>query len=79
MQGPGLARLPEGMDNKAASLLAFEGPVQVQGIYNWLLDSVMLPAAQDHDVPLLLAPTHFHGATLHYFEPEVPRTTSIRG
>lgn len=61
-----------GTDGKPGSMLAFSGPRQVHAIYNWLLDSAMAQAAEAQDVPLLLAPVPFLGASRQRLIPQVP-------
>lgn len=65
------------LDNKSASLLCFEGPASVHGFYNWLLDSVLSTAAETTDVPLLLAPAAFLGASLQELHPQVTLPTCL--
>ena len=70
LQVPG-ADNSSGLDNKPASLLSFEGARQVHGIYNWILDSTLSLAADALDVPQLLSPSPFLGASIHKLEPQV--------
>ena len=75
MQVPG-ADSAIGLDNKNASLLSFGGATRVHGLYNWLLDSTTLQSAEGTDVPQLLAPTIFLGASLQTVQPQVDFTLS---
>ena len=57
-------------DDKAASLLYFDGRLQAHGLFDFLLHEAML-SSEAVDVPTLLAPVPFIGATLHQHIPQV--------
>lgn len=63
-----------GVDSKAGSLLEFEGGAHVHGLFEWLLaEGAACSGAggEPADVPLLLAPVPFLGATIHLLQPQV--------
>ena len=57
-------------DDKAASLLYFDGRPQAHGLYDFLMHDA-LTSSEAVDVPMLLAPLPFLGATLHQHVPHV--------
>lgn len=71
-RGPTLAA---GIDNKPESLLFFEGASRVHGLFEYLLCEHS-SSTELADVPLLLAPVPFLGATLHQLQPQVGMTGS---
>ena len=61
-------------DDKAASLLYFDGRPQAHGLFEFLMHET-LGASEAVDVPMLLAPVPFTGATLHQHVPHVRSLT----
>ena len=57
-------------DDKAASLLYFDGRPQAHGLFDFLLHEAIL-SSEAVDIPTLLAPVPFIGATLHQHIPQV--------
>ncbi len=57
------------MDGRPASLLAFEGRSQVHGLFEWLLAEAA--RGDGADVPSLLAPVPFLGASIQQLQPRV--------
>ncbi|KAK9816957.1 hypothetical protein WJX72_007445 [[Myrmecia] bisecta] len=66
-----------GVDGKPQSLLYFQSAEQVHGLFDFLfgeptaIDRRGLPSTDECDVPLLLAPVPFHGASLHQYQPQM--------
>lgn len=60
-----------GIDGTARSLLLFQGAASVQGLFDHLLGDVMGEQAAALDVPTLLAPVPFPGASLQHLLPQV--------
>ena len=58
------------MDDRAASLLYFDGRPQAHGLFEYLLHESMSPS-ETVDVPMLLAPEPFIGACLYQHIPHV--------
>lgn len=58
-------------DNTQESLLYFEGPVQVQGLFEYLYNESQRMCGEDADVPLLMAPAAFPAACLMQQTPKV--------
>ncbi len=59
------------VDNKAQSMLSFEGPKAVTGLFEFLLNEGAALAGDECDVPVLIAPTPFYGAGLAGITPKV--------
>ena len=51
-------------DNTRESLLYFEGPLEVQGLFEYLFNERRKLCGEDCDVPLLMAPVPFPAACL---------------
>jgi hypothetical protein len=66
-KGPNLAL---GIDNKPESLLFFDGTSRVHGLFEYLLFDT-ISSTEQVDVPLLIAPVPFLGASLHQLQPQV--------
>ena len=62
------------MDDRAASLLYFDGRPQAHGLFEYLLHESMSPS-ETSDVPMLLAPEPFIGACLYQHIPHVSVTS----
>lgn len=58
-------------DNTRESLLYFEGPLEVQGLFEYLFNERRKVCGEDCDVPLLMAPVAFPGACLQQLHPKV--------
>lgn len=58
-------------DNTRESLLYFEGPVEVQGLFEYLFNESRRFCGEECDVPLLMAPVAFPGACLKQLHPKV--------
>ena len=58
-------------DNTRESLLYFEGPVEVQGLFEYLFNESRRFCGEDCDVPLLMAPVAFPSACLKQLRPKV--------
>ena len=59
------------VDNSRESLLWFEGPLEVQGLFEYLFNEQRKVCGEECDVPVLLAPTAFPGACLKQTRPKV--------
>ena len=59
------------IDGTPRSLVLFQGAADVQGLYDHLLAGVMEEGPASLDVPVLLAPVLFPGATLQQLHTEV--------
>lgn len=57
-------------DDRAASLLYFDGRPQAHGLFEFLMHET-LGSSEAVDVPMLLASAPFIGATLHQHIPHV--------
>lgn len=66
-----ISRAIAAIDGTHRSLLLFQGSANVQGLYDHLLAGVMEEAAASLDVPVLLAPVPFPGATLQQLPAQV--------
>ena len=58
-------------DNTRESLLYFEGPLEVQGLFEYLFNESKKVCGDECDVPLLMAPAAFPGACLKQLHPKV--------
>ena len=63
------------LDNTRESLLLFEGPLEVQGLFEYLYNESRRLCGEDCDVPLLIAPAAFPGACLTQQTPKVTHWT----
>ncbi|CAL8467510.1 g7048 [Coccomyxa elongata] len=59
-----------GIDGKPASLVFFEGATRVHGLFEHLLFEAVTSSEQT-DVPLLMSPVPFLGASLHQLHPQL--------
>ena len=60
-----------GADGKPQSMLWFEGPRQVHGLFQFLFLEGQRVYGPDCDLPQLLAPVPFLGAAIHQLQPSV--------
>lgn len=58
-------------DNSRESLMYFEGPLEVQGLFEYLFNESKKVCGDECDVPLLMAPAAFPGACLKQLHPKV--------
>lgn len=63
-------------DNSRESLLYFEGPLEVQGLFEYLFNERRKLCGEDCDVPLLMAPVPFPAACLKQLHLKVLRSAS---
>ncbi|DBA94913.1 TPA: hypothetical protein ACH3X1_002444 [Trebouxia sp. C0004] len=67
-------------DNTRESLLYFEGPVEVQGLFEYLFNESRRFCGEGCDVPLLMAPVAFPSACLKQLHPKVlGASDSVKG
>lgn len=59
------------IDGTPKSLLLFQGAGNVQGLFDYLLASVMEEPSTHVDVPMLIAPVPFPGSSLHQLHAQV--------
>lgn len=64
-------------DNSRESLLYFEGPLEVQGLFEYLFNEGRRVCGEECDVPLLMAPVPFPAACLKHLHPKVTINPSI--
>lgn len=62
------------VDNLKESMLYFEGPIQVQGLFEYLYNESQRMCGEDADVPLLMAPAPFPAACL---KQQIPKVESL--